>query len=234
MPQIGLCAKKTLHSRACHLSRCMPKSKHVLCIRAEGGSHKQFRESACQFCPLDSASVCTRTLMRRAVTHELHVFFVGETSSFSSAGREQHVPESSNHPLYLIRLFSFRNLEETPTQRHKHQHKDTNTNTTDTNTNTTDTNTNTTDTTTNTTHTRTNTYSPTHRPTDPPNTTFLPSLPSPSPSHTHTQTQMYMCICICRCVCVSVCVRINVNVSVSVYVSVRVYVYDLPQWFHVF
>ena len=38
------------------------------------------------------------------------------------AGREQHVPESSNHPLYLIRLFSFRNLEETPTQRHKHQH----------------------------------------------------------------------------------------------------------------
>ena len=26
MPQIGLCAKKTLHSRACHLSRCMPKS----------------------------------------------------------------------------------------------------------------------------------------------------------------------------------------------------------------
>ena len=34
MPQIGLCAKKTLHSKACHLSRCMPKSKHVLCIRA--------------------------------------------------------------------------------------------------------------------------------------------------------------------------------------------------------
>ena len=127
-------------------------------------------------------------------------------------GREQHVPESSNHPLYLIRLFSFRNLEETPTQRHKHQHNR---------------------------HkhqhnTHTNTYSPTHRPTDPPNTTPLPSLSSPSPSHTHTQTQMYMCICICRCVCVSVCVRISVNVSVSVHVSVRVYVYDLPQWFHVF
>ena len=34
MPQRGLCAEKTLHSRACHLSRCMPTSLHVLCIRA--------------------------------------------------------------------------------------------------------------------------------------------------------------------------------------------------------
>ena len=34
MPKIGLCAKKTLHSGACRLSRCMPKSQHVPCIRA--------------------------------------------------------------------------------------------------------------------------------------------------------------------------------------------------------
>ena len=34
MPKIGLCAKKTLHSGACRLSRCMPRSQHVPCIRA--------------------------------------------------------------------------------------------------------------------------------------------------------------------------------------------------------
>ena len=86
MSQIGPCAKKTLHSRACHLSRCMPKSYQVLCIWAViDGSQKQIRESACQFCQVDSASACTRTLIRRVVTHELHVFFIGKTASFASA-----------------------------------------------------------------------------------------------------------------------------------------------------
>ena len=60
MPQIGLCAEKTVHSRACHLSRCMPKSWHVLCIRAVSvGPRKQIRESACQFHRIRSAPVCT-------------------------------------------------------------------------------------------------------------------------------------------------------------------------------
>ena len=34
MSRLGLCAKKTLHSTTCHLSSCMPNSKHVLFIRA--------------------------------------------------------------------------------------------------------------------------------------------------------------------------------------------------------
>ena len=85
--------------------------------------------------------------------------------------REQLVPESSNHSLYLMNLFIFSNLEESA-------------HTTDTNTNTT--------------HTHAPTH--THQPTDPPNITPLPSLPSPSPSPSHTQTHMYMHVYLCMCV----------------------------------
>ena len=92
-------------------------------------------------------------------------------------GREQHVPDSSNHSLYLMKLLSSTFiLRDTAEGISTHN-----------------------------THLRTNTHSPTHRPTDPPTTTPLPSLSLSS--HTHTQTHMYMCVYLCMCVftCPSVC-----------------------------
>ena len=43
-------------------------------LRGEGGSHKQIRESDCQFHRIDSTSVCTRALMKRVTATELHLF----------------------------------------------------------------------------------------------------------------------------------------------------------------
>ena len=134
--------------------------------------------------------------------------------------REQHVPESSNHSLYLIRLFSFSNLEgNCGGNQHTHTtHTVTNTKTqTPTQRNHT----------THTTHTYapTHTHQPTHQPTHPPP---LLSPPSPSPSHTHTQTHMYMhvfmymhvCMCICVCICICICVCFCVRVCICVCICI--------------
>ena len=48
----------------------------------EGGPQKQIRESACKFHRIDSASVCARALMIRAIANELHMFFTSKTASF--------------------------------------------------------------------------------------------------------------------------------------------------------
>ena len=90
--------------------------------------------------------------------------------------REQLVPESSNHSLYLMNLFIFSNLEESAHNRHKHQHKDTHTQ-----------------------HTQ-HTHTHQHIPTDPPTHNHSSSLLLSSPSHTHTQTHMYMSVYLCMCV----------------------------------
>ena len=92
--------------------------------------------------------------------------------------REQHVPESSNHSLYLIRLFSFSNLDRKLRRESAHTtHTITNTKTPH-NTHTQHT------------HTHQPTHPPTHGPTDPPNTTHLSSSP---PTRTRTRT----CTCTC-------------------------------------
>ena len=96
------------------------------------------------------------------------------------AGREQHVPESSNHPLYLIRLFSFRNLEETPTQQTQTPTQQTQTQTQQTQPQTQHTHT----------HQHILTDPPTHRPTQHHSTPLRPlSLPL---AHAHANANVHV------------------------------------------
>ena len=110
--------------------------------------------------------------------------------------REQLVPESSNHSLYLMNLFIFSNLEESA-------------HTTNTNTNT-KTQTPTQQTQTPTQHTHTHQHILTNPPTS------LSSPPSPLPPP-RTRARKRTCTCTCiLCMCVYVCVYVYVHVYVFV------------------
>ena len=95
-------------------------------------------------------------------------------------GREQHVPESSNHSLYLMKLLSsIFILGDTAEGISTHN-----------------------------THIRTNTHSPTHPPTDPPTTTPLP-FPSLSLSlpHAHANAHVHARVYVHARVFVYVCMH---------------------------
>ena len=58
-----------------------------------------------------ASSVLLTKICPRKVIAWSQRFTKRSTGSYSRIGREQHVPDCSNHSLYLIKLFSFSNLE---------------------------------------------------------------------------------------------------------------------------
>ena len=101
-------------------------------------------------------------------------------------GREQHVPESSNHSLYLVKLLSsIFILRETLAgiSTHNTQH----------------------------TYAPTHTHRPTHHHSPPLPSLSLPHAHAHANAHAHARVYVharvfvYVCICICRCVCTCVC-----------------------------
>ena len=115
-------------------------------------------------------------------------------------GREQHVPESSNHSLCLIKLFSFSNLDGNSGGNQHTQHTVTNTKTL---------------------HNTHNTHIHTN-----PHTHHSPPLPSPLPhAHAHANAHVHACVYVHARVYVYVYVNAFVIVYVNVYVYVHVYVF---------
>ena len=111
-------------------------------------------------------------------------------------GREQHVPESSNHSLYLMKLLSsIFILRETLAGISTH----------------------------NTQHTHTDQHIPTDPPTTtllPSPSLSLTHAHANAHVHArvyvHARVFVFVCICICRCVCKCICVCVCASVSVSV------------------
>ena len=91
-------------------------------------------------------------------------------------GREQHVPEFSNHSLYLMKLLSsIFILRDTAEGNCTHN-----------------------------THMRTNTHSPTHRPFPSP-PSRLPHAYAYANAHVHARVFLYVCACVCACMCMFMC-----------------------------
>ena len=123
-------------------------------------------------------------------------------------GREQHVPESSNHSLYLMKLLrdTAEGISTHNTHTHTHQHILTNP------------------------PTQTNPPTTTLLPSLP---SPLPHAHAHANAHVHARVYVHARVFVYVCVYAYVYVYVHVYVYVFVFVCVCENVYDLPQWFHV-
>ena len=75
LQQLGHCAERTLHRKGVS---SLPLHAQIIASSlhsgGEGGSHKQIRESACQFHLKKSALVCTQKFTSRVIADELQKF----------------------------------------------------------------------------------------------------------------------------------------------------------------
>ena len=158
------------------------------------------REGHRQFCSLAFAHKLSRASERVTERNPWFLPIQGLRT-----GREQHVPESSNHSLYLMKLL--RDTAEGTSTRNSHTHQ----------------------------HILTNppTHRPTHHHSPLLPTLPLPHAHAHANARVHARVYVHARVFVYVSVYAYVDVYVHVYVSVFVFVCACVYVYVLPQWFHV-